>query len=128
MTPTAEQVAAEEKRRADVVRGLRDLADVMEQNRAIQVPWEIVINAFADTREEIAAVARTGSWRKAFAGDWFSLRREFGGSVALDVSIQRAQVCKRVVVGKMTLPAQPEREVEQVEWQCEDSLLAPEAP
>lgn len=125
--PTPEQVAADEKRRSAFVRGLRELADAMEQNHAIPVPWGTQVNTFVDTREEAATVARAGSWRKVYAGDWFSLRREFSGEVVLDVNIQRAQVCERVVVGTETVPAQPAHEVEIVEWRCADSLLAPEA-
>ena len=124
--PTPEQVAAS-NHRAEMARGLRELADAIEQNDAIPVPYDLTVNTFVETRQEIAAVARAGSWRKVFLEGWFCLDRSFPGGVRLAVNVQRTQVCQRVVVGKMTVPAQPAHEVEQVEWRCEDSLLAPEA-
>ena len=67
--------------------------------------------------------ARTATWEKVYNGEWFYLRRDFGEDLSLDIATSRDTVCRRVVVGTETVPATPEREVEVVEWVCDDAVV-----
>ncbi len=120
----AQEIEAEA--RARIVQGLRELASFLEAHPEVPTPYVGTQNAFVQTKEEIAAVARVGSWEKKWIDDWFSLDHAFSGDVKLSVNVARAQVCERVVTGKQIIPAQPEREIDVYEWHCDESLLAPE--
>jgi hypothetical protein len=122
-TPSIDYDYAKAKERAAAIRGLRDLADFLEAHPGVPFPAYNVLNANVDTKDEIARIARLCSWEKDFNGEFFSLRKRFGGELMLDVYTSRDQVCRRVVKGTKTLPAVPERTVEDVEWVCDDALL-----
>jgi hypothetical protein len=127
MMPTADTVVRDVKaeHRAAEIRGLRELADFLEQHPAVPIPMLDGQNAFVTSRDELAAIARAGSWEKLWLDQWFVLIRQFSGSVTLHVNAERSTVCRKVVTGTKTLPATPEREVETYEWVCDEpSLLA----
>lgn len=113
-------------KRAQLTRGLRELADFLDANPDVPVrALDCPINVFGQSRAEMARAARVAGWQKDYNGEWFVLRRWFGeGAIQLDVNIERAQVCRKVVTGTKVVPAQPERTVEEVEWICDEPLLA----
>jgi hypothetical protein len=108
---------------ADVSKGLRELADFLDAHPAIELstPTHLV---YVQSRELLADMARLGGWRKVYSDDYFHLSRMFAGDVELQVFTDRATVCRKVVTGTRVEPAKPEREVEIVEWVCDEPLLA----
>ncbi len=115
----------QDARRAATIKGFRDLADFLEQHPGVPAPHYSTLNVFCNDRESIAVVARQSSWEKGYNAHWFYLRKEFGEDVTLEINVSRETVCRRVVTGKTIVAATPEREVDVVEWVCEDaSLLA----
>ena len=134
VTKDTESVSVEQDtRRAEVINGLRALADFLESHPAVPYPVCTRLNAFVATRDELAAVARHGApWAKQSNEQYFWLSRVFAGDprypdLQLDINIDREQVCRKVVKGTKTIPAQPERTIEDVEWICDEALLASEA-
>lgn len=111
--------------REQTLQGLRELVAFLAEHPTVPLPACLhMINAFVDTREELAVVARAASWQKGWdKEDWFVLRREFAGDVALEVNIERERVCRKVVTGTQILPAQPERTVETYEWACDEPAI-----
>lgn len=108
------------------IAGLRALADFLDAHPDI-VPSSQTYNVYVNSREELARIARATTWQKVYVGNFFILRKMFGG-IQLDVYTDRELVCKPVVTGKKiveAVPAQPEHEEDIVEWVCEhESLLA----
>jgi len=112
-----------DERRAEVIAGLRQIADFLEQHPGVPAPDYSTLNSRAGTKEQIAAIARLATWRKDYGDNYFSLHKEFPGDLALDVYTERSTVCRKVVTGRRMLPAEPEREVEVYEWICDEPLL-----
>lgn len=144
----------EQVKRAGYIDGLRCLADILEDDDAVPLPYHgdgtaITISAFLnapDPRAALAAAARAFrgmTWRKDVReseyGDYFDLEGELHG-LKLVLTAYRDAVCERVVTGTRevtemvkdpeALAAVPEvevtRTVETVEWVC-GSVLAPAA-
>lgn len=143
-TTTPEMLA-----RAEFVQGLRDLADWLDAHPEIEftnfrgshILW------YRDTREQLADAARAlGRVEKTGTDSYFNLTRRFGPH-EIEAYSPRATVCERVVVGKKAVPVReiPEdkaeeakrlreqiaalevervAEVDEVEWRCEEPLLA----
>ena len=90
-----------------VSESLRALATFLEEHPEIDMDGQnITLLKYCMERDEVATIARAGSWQKVYT--------------------DRAQVCRRVVVGKRTVPAvpaQPAHEEDIVEWVCEDEPL-----
>lgn len=110
------------------VAGLRELADFLDAHPDLPIPtWGGVrVNVFIekDHLKAVLAAAPGVRWEKRQIGDYYSLRTSFTGDCNYDVNIDREQVCRKVVTGSRTEPAQPEREVEEFHWECTDSILA----
>lgn len=110
--------------REHLIEGLRRLADFLAVTPQIELSPQIY-NVYVESREELAAIARLGSWQKHYVGDYFVLRKSFAG-VTLDVYTNRQSVCRAVVTGQRVVPAQPaqpERVEDVVEWVCDDAVL-----
>jgi hypothetical protein len=113
---------------SEYVRALRALADFLEA-RPTLVPATNGFNVMLDTKEELIEHAKTGSWKKEWFDEWFALRQEFGQDefgrkiLYLDVNLPREQVCRKVFLGKRTIPARDEQVVDEFEWQCDDLVL-----
>jgi hypothetical protein len=117
---------------SEYVKGLREAADFLEAHgHNFHVgQTTLYIHPQANPKEDAALFAKLAGYvEKSFTGrsdDVFVLRREFSGGVDIKLLTNRANVCERVVVGMKTLAAhdgytiaaQPEREVEIVEWKC----------
>ena len=89
--------------------------------------WDTVINE-AETKERMAKfLEAVGSCEKEYSDDSLKITKKFGDCKVIG-RVDRSLTCKRKVVGKRTEPAVnlPEREVDIVEWECDDapSLLA----
>lgn len=111
--------------RAQMIRGLHDLAEFLAAQPAI-TPCSQTYNVYVTDRDELTRIARLGSWRKVYNGPYFSLVKDFSGGVRLEVFTDRSTVCRKVVTGQRTIPAQPatdERVEDIVEWQCDDAVL-----
>lgn len=126
--------------RADYITGLRAIADALEADDDLPLPYpgrcsESLI--FCRTREQVQAWARvmTGEKRKEIEdsdGYGFALHGRVHG-ILVDVRVDREQVCRRVVKGTRTevkteqiTQVIGERRVpvtvEDVEWVCEPLL------
>lgn len=122
-TETAEQI--EQRERAAYVSGLRQLATFIEAHPSLPLPYAGSHNAFVETKAELAALARVGvKWQKTANDDFFTLRFAFDGHHSYEANVERAKVCRKVVIGTRIEPAQPEREVEEYHWVCDEPLLA----
>ncbi len=110
--------------RDDVIQGLRELADFLEQHPDVPAPAYNTLNAQAWSKEALTLAARAASWTKDYNDNYFSLRRMFPGYLTFDVYVERNTICRKVVTGTRLEPAQPEREVETYERVCDEPLLA----
>lgn len=121
--------------RANVVQGLRELADFFESNE--QVPVGADTQCFnvwlygSDAKDQLAAAATgSGKWEKGSAYDTnFYLRKTFGeGTICYDMNVQREQVCRKVVTGTEVVQIEAVEAHEEVrethEWVCEPILVA----
>ena len=125
----------EQQAREEFIQGLRDLADLYENQPGLQLPHEQTINVFCDSAEEFTEQARAlGSVQKRDDGRYFTLRRTFGGVINFDLFTERDLVCERIVTGQRVIPAteaklvpaEPERIEDIIEWRCPDSVLRKE--
>jgi len=138
MSTTAEQNTFDAER-AEMVAGLRALADDLERSTAPlpthkpSAQWLI----FGDTDQKATAaeIVRSlgGRWEKGRrhgGGELFDFEKDYRGGIRAGVVVDRDEVCHRVVVSTETvtvpaseeqvIDAQPERteEREIVEWRC----------
>jgi hypothetical protein len=123
--------------RAAYAAGLRHLADVIESDPDCPYPQgPLSLFLHQDNQAEIAARLRRslggGKWQKTEHGGYLTLDGMCAG-LPIDLWLDRAEVCERVVVGTETVvipavEAQPEREVERpvIEWRCAPVLEAAE--
>ena len=101
-----------------MTRGLRDLADWMDDHPEIARPPGIALNVFpSESPREIARILHKAE--KDPYGDWFALTRKFG-PVSLSFCWPRKGVCTSRVVGTEEVPerviARYTRDI--VEWEC----------
>jgi hypothetical protein len=111
-------------RRAALIQGLHDCASFLETHPSVSAGRYHVLNVFVDSKEEIVAHARAATWEKVYNDTWFSLVREFGQDVKLEISAPRSAVCRRIVVGETVEPARPAQTVDVVKWVCDEAVLA----
>ena len=148
----AEAAAAEDERRAEYIKGMRALADALERNTNLPLPYQGSDSAMTmmflsgdNPRSEMAAAARAlpCNWdKKPWESDsatYFDLTGKLDG-LRMTLTAFRKDVCERVVTGTRevtetvkdpdALAAVPEikvtRTVEEAEWVCRP-LLTPEA-
>lgn len=122
--------------RDKLVASLREAADFIEQN-GLKLPisdYDIDVRLttylydspeLGTAKEQLRKIAKVlGKSEKDYSGSYFNLKKIFG-CFALEFTANREAVCTKKVVGMKTVPAfsQPEREVEVVEWECEDPIL-----
>ena len=122
--------------RKEFVESLRNLADFFEQHEEIRLPLTTHITVFpnySESKQQFRDFCRAigGKIEKQFGDDVMYADKPFGNLFILRFMAYRDAVCERVVVGTKVLPAteerivpaEPEREVEIVEWRC-GSVLA----
>ena len=111
----------------EIVKELREMADVLEK-----IPFDLrdgeqlsnLTNIYLHcaTKESFSRHTRAlGSFTKVADGDLNAIKNVGEGRIV--VWIGQAQVCERIVTGKKTIAAVPEREEEIVEYKCPDSFL-----
>lgn len=109
----------------EYARGLRAIADWYEAHPDMPIPHtdQIGVYGVQETKEEAARIASAlRPCHKVHEGEFFKLTRDFDG-LTLKFVFMREAVCRRRVVGHRIIPAQEERVVEMVEWECEPSIL-----
>jgi hypothetical protein len=133
--------------RAEYIKGLRALADALEQHPELRLPYDgrstgISVFPHGDQRAELADWARVlpGRKEKTPRNTYFDLHGSFHG-LKITVVCQRDEVCERHVVGTReveveepdpaavaALPKVKRTEIlEDVEWIC-GSILGPDDP
>jgi hypothetical protein len=116
------------EKRAELVQGLRDAADTLESCPLDMLPYNIDINVsvteYKDGNIDIEAtqrnLAKAARWlrnvTKNYDDYYFTLRREFGSRVRIEICASRSSVCKKVKTGVRFVPA---KQVEEYEYQCD---------
>jgi len=112
--------------RQNYIDGLRQVAQFLADNPDVGLPEpHMAIYRMPDTREGAATAMRAfGNCTKRYDDSMFRLTKQFGG-ITLQAVFYRSSVCERKVVGKKIIPAvpaQPEKEVDLVEWVCNPIL------
>jgi hypothetical protein len=137
--------------RAEYVKGLRALADLLEQHDELPLPYQggkhspmsLTFLSDDDAKGRLATAARLMPGRldkqvreSVDYGDYFDLHGRIHG-LHVKLTAYRDAVCERIVVGtrevtrEVVVPVETRTEtvtetVEDVEWRC-GSLLAPDA-
>lgn len=120
--------------------GLRQLAAMIETYPGMPLPspYLFVYGASPAQLVEIARARGANDTRKEYAGETFTLIKEFEGGIQVHFSINREQVCRRVVKEVIEVPEtiEPEQVIparviaahtcEVVEWECHPLLAPPE--
>lgn len=111
---------------------LRAIADWIEAHPEVAIPSDNSLTIYSmDTKDEAATLVRAmGSCNKRYDDSYLTVEKSFG-PIRLRAVFSREQVCKRVVVGVETIPAEfveartrPAHTKEIVKWECEP-ILAP---
>ena len=131
------------EKNAQLVAGMRDMIAFIEANDDFDFSTgeseQVMFNfrtwykrgTFESQKEYVAEIARRlGTGEKKYCGGFFWFRHDFAPGVRFEVTANREVVCERVVTGKTIvaaqpekiIPAQPEHEIELVEWRCAPSL------
>jgi hypothetical protein len=125
----------------EFVAGLRELATMYEATPGLPLPNPYLFS-YGASPAQLLLVARAQGARetkKEYAGESFTLRKEFSGGIQVHYQTTREQVCRKVVKEIIEVPATvepehiiPERVIpahtkEIIEWECHP-LLAPPAP
>lgn len=131
---TTEQVAGELTAQQKYSAGLRELADWYDAHPEAPAPYRVIPSVwFQATPEQMRAI---GEGEKDYSQDNLFQFIVTGEHFKLEFYTSRARVCEKKVVGyreipERVLPATPETVIpasreEIVEWECKESLLAPE--
>jgi len=90
-------------------------------------PNSLSVNVFVNTLDELKGLARRvgGRLEKKSSPGFLYLRKRFTGGICLDLVICQEKVCSPTITRKVlpAVPAQPEREVEEITWECPESLF-----
>lgn len=102
---------------AEFASGLRELAEIYEQNPDMPQPQKVDLHLFGATREQYAiAVRAIGACAKVpprgSSDYFFSVRKTMRDGMVLEISTERSSVCRKVRVVK---------EVD--DWDCSDPIL-----
>jgi hypothetical protein len=84
----------------------------------------------AENKADIVTIVKAlGKTKKNYVGNSIQITRDFGDIELNSHSVDREQVCRKIVTKKMepaqpekVIPAIPEHEVEVVRWDCEPIL------
>lgn len=113
----AERRAAE--RRASNIAGLRQLANWLEDNPGIEMPYTMGGAVFVELTEVRAFMAEApGGWDKKDSGDYWAYDRKFAGHVTYTAYVARENLCRKVQVGTKTVDAVPEHDEPIYRWEC----------
>lgn len=112
---------------------LRDNSNLLACRDATRVTAGMVY-VWCDDRAQFARAAkRLGTFRKSASDRYFDCTRTFGG-LEIQVTIAREKICTRVVktlvlpaTPERVVPARPETTIEDVTYECPESILAEES-
>lgn len=138
----------EARKRQEIICGVRQLLDALEENPEIPLPYNLTAITFhlwswstdgeiVDAMKALRRKLPPHKWEKEY-GSYFSLKGKAGGEhgLPITISVEREAVCKKVVVGTRETYADvpdPElvkavplvrvkTEIEDIEWVCPDGL------
>jgi hypothetical protein len=115
----------------ELIKGLRELSDFMEAN---DLPYWGTLGFYcnAKTPQDFSdMVKKLGSFKKTSDHSYLNAIKEFPGGVKLEVFVEKNLTCKKIVVGKKTvpfrdaqvIPAVPAHEEDIVKWECPESFI-----
>jgi hypothetical protein len=116
------------EKRAEMVQGLRDAADMLESCPLDMLPYNIHISTSVTewngenidveaTQRKLATATRwLRNVTKNYDEHYFMLRRDFGSRVRIEVCASRSSVCEKVKTGVRFVPA---KMVDEFEYQCD---------
>ena len=130
-----------ENQNQKLIDSLRAAADFLEQHPELPKAHQndvcglqIGVHLYgAESKGRAASIVRTlgGKWDKCFHDTFATIDRLISPLVKLQVFVQRDAICRRIVKTKLVaaqpeqiVPAQPEREETEIEWVCDEPLLA----
>ena len=113
------------------IQALRDFCDFAEKSGIyFEMPGTIRFacgsaGVFSDT------IKKLGSFEKSADESFLNATKHFGEGLKFEVYVYKNKTCKRVVVGKKTVPLQKsfytpevlEHEEDIVKWECPESFL-----
>lgn len=108
---------------------LQEVARFYQENPSFPVPYGTQMDVFVRDKATLKEYIRRipGRVEKVFSV-YFSAVKRFGpqtgpGQITFRLNADRELVCEKVVKGTKIIPAVPEREVEDVDWVCDDPIL-----
>ena len=119
---------AKENPNADLIAGLREMADFLDVRPTIQQLDGRQLSIYAHHSKETlpGALRLLGTCTKDSAERSIHFRRVFTGGPSIIFFALKESICERVQVGEELLPAIPaipERVVPIFEWKCKESFL-----
>lgn len=114
---------------------LRELADFYESRPGLPRPtlwgWRAEGDVNLDKKKAKDILRTLGAFEKKYTGDQFDAIVTLPSGGKLVFTTPREAICRKVVVGKKFVPEEyipgkiePAHEVEIVEWQCDEPILA----
>jgi len=121
------------KQQEELVAGLRELADFVEQHIELSMDCDYKLMNILYTKKKMGtakeqmkkAVLALGKAEKVWGHNYLDVRRKFG-PITLEFSVAKSTICEKKVVGTKHHEAeyiQPWTE-EIVEYECTESILA----
>jgi hypothetical protein len=120
------------QQREEFIRGLRELADFYERTPGMPLPSETSTSFYLwpNSSDSVGKLAKLlAPAKKEFSSSFFTLSRKFG-SIKLEISWYKEDVCERVVTGQKQavekVPVAYEDRIvtrDIVEWRCPESIL-----
>jgi hypothetical protein len=120
---------SDQTHRSEFIANLRALADFLEANDTLPVPYSTYVTHYPSTLDE-ARTARKGTngWIKENDKNsaYVTYARRFGGdeygygTVGYEMTVSKRNSCKRVQVGTTHVEAVPEHDEPVYEWDCAD--------
>lgn len=130
---------AERRKREEWCKGLRQLANVIEQHPEVDLPFGTedwgAIQVYIMGKEQMAALVRAMPCKaeKNYDSNFLNMRFKLG-EFCMNAYVSRSTVCERIVVASkevITMVPDPDAPmvqkveiVEEIEWRCDEPLLA----
>ena len=111
--------------------GMRKFLNFAEETGLDFAIPSTIYRACGSAEEFSAAVKKLGSFTKDSDDYSLNAKKSFPGGLTLEVYVPKSQTCKRVVIGKKTvpfkeaqvIPAVPAHEEDIVKWECPESFM-----
>jgi hypothetical protein len=136
LSPIEMRIAELDEWRVQVIRELRQLAELLASTSRDQIPTpDIGVSVYSVERPadnnpyayapltpshvRAAMAASPGNWRKTSSENRVMYVKCIGDTIRYYFYVSRSTTCRQVEVGTKVIPAEPEREVKVYEWQCD---------